>query len=168
MPWNRSKPSNLARLTNYGEYLAKHPPTHEVEIVEKSSWSCAHGIDRWWSDCGCNSGAHPGWNQAWRTPLRDALDWLRDQVAPPWESKAPASFCKNPWAARDDYIDVILDRSAENIEKLLCAPRRSHPLTASEQATALKLLELQRQRPAHVHQLRLVLRRSCPASKPCK
>ncbi|MBM2805424.1 MAG: glycoside hydrolase family 57, partial [Deltaproteobacteria bacterium] len=132
----------LARLTNYGEFLAKYPPTHEVEIVEKSSWSCAHGIDRWWSDCGCNSGGHPGWNQAWRTPLRDALDWLRDQVAPPWEKIARQLF-KNPWAARDAYIDVILDRSAENIEKFF-ARHAARPLTASEQTSALKLLELQR------------------------
>ncbi|HKY08926.1 MAG TPA: glycoside hydrolase, partial [Candidatus Binatia bacterium] len=65
----------LARLTNYGEYLEAHPPSHEVEIVDQSSWSCAHGIGRWWSDCGCNSGGHPGWNQQWRTPLRNALDW---------------------------------------------------------------------------------------------
>jgi uncharacterized protein DUF3536/glycosyl hydrolase family 57 len=133
----------LARLTNYGEFLAKHPPTHEVEIVEKSSWSCAHGIDRWWSDCGCNSGSHPGWNQAWRTPLRESLDYLRDEVAPPWEKVAGVLF-KNPWAARDAYIDVILDRSTENIEKFF-ARHATHPLTAGEQATALKLLELQRQ-----------------------
>lgn len=133
----------LARLTNYGEFLATYPPTHEVEIIEKSSWSCAHGIDRWRSDCGCNSGGHPGWNQAWRTPLRDALDWLRDQVAPPWEKIAGELF-KNPWAARDAYVDVIQDRSAENIEKFF-ARHAAHPLTASEQTTALKLLELQRQ-----------------------
>jgi alpha-amylase/alpha-mannosidase (GH57 family) len=133
----------LARLTNYGEFLAQHPPTHEVEVVEKSSWSCAHGIDRWWSDCGCNSGGHPHWNQAWRTPLRDALDRLRDEVAPRWENVAGALF-KNPWAARDAYIDVILDRSAENLDKFF-ARHAAQPLTASEQTTALKLLELQRQ-----------------------
>jgi len=133
----------LARLTNYGEFLVTFPPTHEVEVVQKSSWSCAHGIDRWWSDCGCNSGGHPGWNQAWRTPLRDALDWLRDQVAPPWKTIAGELF-KNPWAARDAYIDVILDRSAANLEKFF-ARHAAHPLTASEQTTALKLLELQRQ-----------------------
>ena len=68
---------------------------------------------------------------------------LRDEVAPPWEKVAGALF-KNPWAARDDYIDVILDRSAENLEKFF-ARQATHPLTASEQATALKLLELQRQ-----------------------
>ena len=77
--------NQLARLTNYGEFLALYPPQHEVEILEKTSWSCAHGIDRWWSDCGCNSGGHSGWNQEWRTPLRDALDGLRESMAEPFE-----------------------------------------------------------------------------------
>ena len=103
--------------------MAKYPPTDEVEIVEKSSWSCAHGIDRWWSDCGCNSGAHPGWNQAWRTPLRNALDWLRDTSRRAGKRKRATLF-NDPWAARDGYIDVILDRSAENIRRFVHRSRR--------------------------------------------
>src|ERR1700751_6375591 len=79
--------NNLAKLTNYGEFLEQNPPTHEVEIFENSSWSCVHGIDRWWSNCGCNSGGHPDWNQEWRTPLRDALDGLRDSLALPFEKR---------------------------------------------------------------------------------
>src|SRR5215467_11306966 len=80
--------SNLARLTIYGEYLEKHPPTHEVQLHEKSAWSCSHGVGRWMNDCGCNSGGHAGWNQGWRAPLRQALDWLRDEIAPLFESRA--------------------------------------------------------------------------------
>ena len=134
--------NGAARLTNYGEFLAQQPPTDEVEIVEQSSWSCAHGIDRWWSDCGCNTGGHPGWNQAWRTPLRDALDWVRDTVAPLWEAKAGALF-KDPWAARDGYIDVVNDRSTASLERFIarCAAR---PWSETERATALKLMEIQR------------------------
>lgn len=132
----------LARLTNYGEYLEKQPPTHEVEIVQQSSWSCSHGIERWRSNCGCNSGGRPGWHQEWRAPLRDALDHLRDTVAPQWEKKA-LTFFKEPWAARDAYIDVVLDRSPENLKKFFTkqALRR---LTNDETTVALKLLELQR------------------------
>ncbi len=77
----------LARITVYGEYLELHPPQWEVEIVERSSWSCTHGVERWWTDCGCNAGRHPGGNQGWRTPLREALDWLRDSLAPAYEQK---------------------------------------------------------------------------------
>jgi alpha-amylase/alpha-mannosidase (GH57 family) len=132
----------LARLTNYGEYLETHPPACEVEIVEKSSWSCAHGIDRWWSDCGCNSGAHPGWNQQWRRPVRDALDWLRDHVAPLWERRA-GEILNDPWEARDEYIRVVLDRSKNNIDGFI-ALHAKRSLDASETTMALKLLELQR------------------------
>jgi len=129
-------------LTNYGEFLTNYPPTHEVEIVAKSSWSCAHGIDRWWSNCGCNSGAQPTWNQEWRTPLRNALDWLRDAVAPQWEQRA-GQLLKDPWAARDAYIDVVNDRSPQNIEKFFTR-HAMRGLEAHEQSTALKLLEMQR------------------------
>ncbi len=134
---------SLARLTNYGEFLARHPPTHEVEIVENSSWSCAHGIERWRSDCGCNSGGHPDWNQAWRGPLRDAFNWLRDAVTAPWEAQARA-LLKEPWAARDAYIDIVLDRSTENTERFF-KRHGARKLTDGERTSALKLLELQRQ-----------------------
>ena len=73
--------AGLARITNYGEFLSTHPPLHEVEIAENSAWSCSHGVGRWNSNCGCNTGGGSGWNQNWRAPLRAALDWLRDRLA---------------------------------------------------------------------------------------
>jgi alpha-amylase/alpha-mannosidase (GH57 family) len=134
--------NELAQLTNYGWYLENHPPTHEVEIFENSSWSCAHGIERWRSDCGCNSGGNPGWNQAWRAPLRGALDWLRDAVNPAYEQLAKR-FLTDPWAARDDYIDVIVDRSPDHVSAFLIR-HAIRPLSSEDEITVLKLMELQR------------------------
>ena len=57
---NYIESSKQARLTNYAEYLEKHPPTQEAKVIGNSSWSCAHGVERWRSDCGCNSGGHSG------------------------------------------------------------------------------------------------------------
>jgi alpha-amylase/alpha-mannosidase (GH57 family) len=139
---NHIESKKLARLTNYGEYLERHPPTQQVEIIEKSSWSCFHGIDRWWSNCGCNTGGHANWNQEWRTPLRNALDWLRDSLSGPFETKA-RKFLKDPWAARNDYIKVVHNRSPEIVEQFF-ARHAIGPVDRSSRTTALKLLELQR------------------------
>jgi alpha-amylase/alpha-mannosidase (GH57 family) len=134
----------LAKLTNFGEFLAAHPPRQEVEIVEKSSWSCAHGIDRWREDCGCATGGEPGWNQAWRAPLRDALDALRDEVAPRFEAAAGA-LVDDPWAARDDYVEVVLDRSPAGVEAFLARQARGgRALAPAERVRLLGLLEMQR------------------------
>ena len=134
---------NLAKITNYGEYLERHPPTHEVEILENSSWSCAHGVERWRSNCGCNSGMHAGWSQQWRGPLRDALDWLRDALAHAYEEKT-ARLLRDPWTARDHYIEVILDRSPEMVERFF-ERHATRALSEEEQIEALKLLEIERQ-----------------------
>ncbi|MBI4339852.1 MAG: DUF3536 domain-containing protein [Chloroflexi bacterium] len=132
----------LARLTNYGQYLALHPAVWEVRIREGTSWSCPHGVERWRSGCGCNTGAFPGWSQAWRAPLREALDWLQDAVEAGYEAAA-GRLLRDPWAARDDYIEVVLDRSPESVEAFL-ALHALQSLTREERVTALKLLELQR------------------------
>jgi alpha-amylase/alpha-mannosidase (GH57 family) len=132
---------NLARITNYAEYLEMYPPNHEVEIFENTAWSCAHGVERWNSDCGCNGG-RAGWNQAWRGPLRRALDWLRDCVAPLYESKA-AQLVRDPWLARDAYIDLILNRYPESRAAFL-EEHAGAELTTEQQTTLWKLLEMQR------------------------
>ncbi|MEK6528961.1 MAG: DUF3536 domain-containing protein, partial [Nitrospirota bacterium] len=134
--------NNLAKMTNYGEYLEKHPPAHIVEIFENSSWSCVHGVERWRSNCGCNSGKHPGWTQEWRKPLRNAMNWLRDKLIPIYEEEASKYF-KNPWDARDDYIKVILDRSRENVENFL-KEHAAGLFSGEDKIRALKLLEIQR------------------------
>ena len=132
----------LARLTNYGEYLQNHTPLFEAEIFANTSWSCAHGVERWRQDCGCNSGGHPGWSQAWRAPLREALDWLRDTLSPLFEAKA-GEYLKDPWAARNDFVRVILDRSPGNVEDFLNR-HASRELTEGDKVTVLKLMGVQR------------------------
>ncbi len=137
----RIETSGLARLTNYGEFLEKQPPEHEVDIIENTSWSCAQGVERWRSDCGCNSGAHPDWDQSWRGPLRDALDWLRDEAAPLFEEQG-AELLHDPWAARDDYINVVLHRRGN--EDAFFQRHAVRTLDKEATVTALQLLELQR------------------------
>src|SRR5439155_858573 len=105
-----------AALTNYGAFLAAHPPTDEVEIHERTSWSCAHGVERWRADCGCRT--RSDWQQRWRAPLREALDWLRDQIDPFFEARAGAHL-KDPWAARDAYIEVLLDPTPVDLRRVI-------------------------------------------------
>jgi len=129
------------RLTNYGEFLQKHPPELEEQILEDTSWSCYHGVERWRSNCGCNTG-RAGWTQEWRAPVRAALDHLRDAAAKVFEEKG-ADLLKDPWAARDAYIEVVLNRSPESLWLFFEAHSRRH-LEHAETVAALNLLEMQR------------------------
>ncbi|MGA3372488.1 MAG: DUF3536 domain-containing protein [Terracidiphilus sp.] len=128
-------------LTNYGCFLERFPPEYEAEIVENTSWSCVHGVERWRSNCGCNSGT-PGYNQAWRAPLRRALDELRDALIPLTEQEGGNLF-KDVWDARDGYIEAMLDHSPQSVERFF----RTHQiraLTVPERVRALELMEMQR------------------------
>jgi alpha-amylase/alpha-mannosidase (GH57 family) len=139
---NTVEEERRATLTNYGEYLEKNPPQWKAQIAGNTSWSCPHGVERWRSDCGCQTGAHPGWNQAWRAPLREALDLVRDELAPLYEKESSGLF-RDPWEARDEYIRVIMDRSKESIAGFF-RHQASRELTGEEIPRALKLLEMQR------------------------
>ncbi len=134
--------NHLANLTNYGEYLSSHPPSHTVEIVENTSWSCSHGVERWRDHCGCNSGMHPGWHQQWRKPLREAMDGLRDNLVPLYEWQA-SKYLKEPWEARNRYIAIVEDRSPESVESFF-QEEASRGLTREEKVKVLTLLEAQR------------------------
>jgi alpha-amylase/alpha-mannosidase (GH57 family) len=138
---NSIEDSEIAKLTNYGQFLELHPPVWEAQIHENSSWSCVHGIERWRSDCGCNSGGG-GTHQRWRKPLRAALDWLRDQLIPFFESNS-VRFLRDPWAARNDYIDVMLDRSDAKIAAFF-KKHALRTLSPIEEVLVLRLLEMQR------------------------
>jgi len=129
-----------ARSTVYGEYLERHPPTHEVQILENTSWSCAHGLERWRSDCGCGMVHREGWTRAWRGPLREALDWLRDSLSPLYEREA-GRMVRDPWRAREEYVEVVLDRS--RLEEFL-RRQGAGELPEGERVRLLKLLEMQR------------------------
>lgn len=131
--------NKISNLTNYAQYLAKHQPVYEALVHINSSWSCAHGVERWRDNCGCNTGSKPTWHQRWRKPLRETLDWLRDELEKIYEREASA-ILKDPWEARNEYIDVILNRNDENIKKFL----NDHCHKPAEANTVLRLMEVQR------------------------
>jgi len=129
-------------ITNYAQYLDHHPPETEIEIDhgldgEGSSWSCVHGVGRWSRDCGCHTGGEEGWNQAWRGPLREALNFLRDDAAEKFESVG-GELLRDPWAARNDYISVILDPEHTRAEFL-----SRHARGTSDESRIWDLLEMQ-------------------------
>jgi alpha-amylase/alpha-mannosidase (GH57 family) len=128
------------KLANYGSFLEQFPPQYECEIVENSSWSCVHGVERWRSNCGCNGGK--GFNQLWRAPLRKAMDELRDALIPLTEQEG-AKLYKDVWEARDGYIEVMVDQSPQAVERFF-SERQSHTLSVAERMRGLELMEMQR------------------------
>ncbi len=138
---NYIETNRLAQLTNYTEFLAQHPVNDEVEIIENTSWSCVHGIERWRSNCGCKTGKHAEWQQNWREPLRTAMDWLRDKIIEITEPIANR-YLKDFWQARNDYIEIILNPNPQNVTQFLnlhCAQE----LSVQESEQLMKLFDLQ-------------------------
>lgn len=137
----------IAEWTNYGEYLSKNPPTYEVEILERSAWSCAHGVERWRSNCGCHSGGHLDWNQQWRQPLRDGFDQLKNALDLLFETQGRKWF-KDPWQARDHYITLIRKREENRLTReeaeSFFSQQQTRTLHLPERTQAMKLLEMQR------------------------
>lgn len=125
-------------ITVYGDYLAKYPPEYEVEIVENSSWSCEHGVERWRGDCGCNMGRDGRWDQGWRKPLRETLDWLRDRLIEVYEKKV-SLYMSDPWEGRDNYISVLLRGDAGFSDNQIFIH-----LSEADRANMIKCLEMER------------------------
>ncbi|MFN3822037.1 MAG: DUF3536 domain-containing protein, partial [bacterium] len=133
-----------AQVTNFGEFLERFPPQWEVQIAENTSWSCSHGIERWRSDCGCQTGGNPGWHQRWRQPLRNTLDWLKEEIDQIFIT-ATQLFLTNPWAARDDYLGVLLNPTPSARDQFL-KRHTSRPLSPYEKVRIWKALEMERHR----------------------
>jgi alpha-amylase/alpha-mannosidase (GH57 family) len=141
-------PSLDVEITNYARYLEMFPPTMEVELKpggdndEGTAWSCAHGVGRWYRNCGCSISHNPGWNQEWRTPLRKGFDILRDILAELFE-QIGGELLQDPWKARNDYIECILDPSEHTVNTFL-KNHAKYPLNEDEQSWVLRLLEAQK------------------------
>ncbi|MDV2482408.1 DUF3536 domain-containing protein [Methanoculleus sp. Wushi-C6] len=132
------------RLTVYGEYLDAHPPTHEAAVPEGTSWSCLHGLERWRGECGCRSGTHPDWSQAWREPLREAVVMVRDALAPR-SAEALAALVRDPGAAHEDAVGLVLSRWSDEAAAAFFARHARAGIAPEEQRRLLSLLEMERQ-----------------------
>ena len=139
-------PKHGYNVTIFSACLPAHPPVDEVLIKkgkhgEGTSWSCIHGVSRWKEDCSCGQGQE-GWNQEWRKPLRESLDWLRDELVKITEEEG-GKYLKDVWHARDDYVKILSDPSRESIEKFFYFNAKKF-LTEEESMTCLKLMEMQK------------------------
>lgn len=142
-----SAPERGIKIINFANFLNMYPPSSEVELSPGSeglgtSWSCAHGVGRWFRDCGCHTGGQPGWNQKWRKPLRDAFDKLNESLVELYEFEGKKYF-KKIWEVRDDYISILLNPVQENKTKFLQKHLHSKHLL-KEKSKALRLLETQK------------------------
>lgn len=147
----RNQFENNFIFTNFANVLEYIKPKYEVVLKKGNnnlgtSWSCVHGVDRWYRDCGCSTGAQPGWNQAWREPLRNAFDYLREELYSLSEEELK-DIISNVWKARNDYIDVVFVRSSlkpsewkGKIEEFLKKHSKKN-LSYDEKVKVLKFME---------------------------
>ena len=157
------------RLTNYGEFLERHPPTHEVEIVENTVVELRPRRRALAQRLRLQLRPGPAGTRSGAARCATALDWLRDALAPLFERAGRRAASATPGRRATTTSTCVLDRSPETRRAL---PRTRHAAPRARRRRArrarCKLLELQRHAHADVHELRLVLRRDLPASRRCR
>jgi len=130
------------RIENFASFLAKNPPREDAVLVAPSSWSCKHGVERWRSDCGCRMAPGKSNSQAWRGPLRDALEWLAAELHEIFEREGRDLFSDDPWKLRDGYGEVM--GSPEDAKRAFAARSVKPPITNARIERGAELLELER------------------------
>ncbi|MGQ0765564.1 MAG: DUF3536 domain-containing protein [Gemmatimonadota bacterium] len=127
-------------IENFASFIARHPPAHDVALVEPTSWSCAHGVERWRSNCGCRLDGTLNPSQEWRAHLRTGLDVLGERIHQTFEVEGSAHF-RDPWEVRDAYGDVVATEDQAGRASFL--DRWLVP-GVSDRARAFELLEMER------------------------
>ena len=115
----------------------------KVRIIERTSWSCPHGIRRWDEGCTCESGRHSGRSHEWRGPLRNAISALSRALSQIYYHETGKIF-EDPWVARDGSIALIIDSSPKSIEKFFQDYAKKSADTGEFEKT-LGLLEMTKQ-----------------------
>lgn len=130
------------RIENFASFLARNPPREDAVLVSPTSWSCTHGVERWRSDCGCRMAPGKSNTQAWRGPLRDALEWLSGELHKIFEREGRDLFSEDPWKVRDRYGEVM--GSSEEAERAFAARSIKPPADGTRTERAAELLEIER------------------------
>lgn len=136
-------------LTNYAAFLEKHPAVHKAilhngEESKGTSWSCSHGVSRWYKDCGCHTGGQDGWNQKWRTPLRDAFTQLGGVIDTLFEQQIHKLFKKrvDPLELLRSYVSVLSHK--ESISTFISRWEQKSGVTVTQKHVLAQLLEGQK------------------------
>jgi len=133
---------DAVRLENYASFLAREGARGRATLVEPSAWSCAHGVERWRSDCGCRADFGVESSQAWRGPLRASLEWLARGLHDVFDEEGGAVLA-DPWLARDGYGAVVA--AVDDDERTSFVADRMRPRsTDADRLRALELLEMER------------------------
>lgn len=146
--FNRYAPENGMVPVNFGWFLEHFPPRYEVRLKnvysEGCAWSCAHGVGRWYRDCGCSTGGGEGWNQKWRTPLRDAMNYLKKFADEVFLREFEKISKVDPWEARNRYIDVLVKPEEHGRKEKFLSEILKNPQDEKHRSNAIRLLEIQK------------------------